>query len=767
VLPNPRLALLGGLLAAAPALASPPVPPGAYATGALEGGEPRLEARLLVHPDDLAGGDPALRLGVLFELDPGWHLYWHNPGESGLATELELEVEGGQVGPLAWPAPEAFEESEGLFTTYGYAGSVLLAAEARPGPPAGHARELRARARLLVCRVECIPAELELARPLPVPGSAAARGDPAAEAEVRDLFARSAAQVPAAPAEQGLALDLRLSQSAVRPGDLFGAALAVRSCPEGAAPGCRPWRPIPGPGAFIPERLPGLELALLGPFPLPGEGEGAFQLAFEGRAAEEEPAGAARLRGVLALEAPDGGRRAVAVDLPIPRAPAGSEVASGGPHWLAAPAAAAAGRAVPAAAPALSLGAALLLALLGGLVLNAMPCVLPVLAIKVCSLAGLAHESRRTLWQHGFAYAGGIALSMAALAGMVVGLRAAGSAVGWGFQFQEPLFLAAVSALLVLFALNLFGVFQVSFHGGALAGLGQEASGARRSFFDGLLAVVLATPCSAPFLGTAVGFAFAAPGPVVLAVFLAIGLGLAAPFLAIAASPGWARLLPRPGAWMLKLRAGLGFALLATVVWLLWLVGRSGAGPDAAIGLLASLLVLAFATWVYGALQGSPRRRLRAAAGLGLLGALLLGLDRVRVEEAAAAPAAETGPARLGSPWDPAGVAAALGTGRPVLAYFTADWCITCKVNEKLVLADPRVQSELGRLEVAVFRADWTRRDEEIRTELARFGRAGVPLTLVYAPEAPGEPAQLPEILSVERLLEALHGAASLGSGRS
>jgi thiol:disulfide interchange protein DsbD len=737
-------------LLAAPAAASPQVPEGAFAAGALEGGEPRVEARLLVHPDDEAAGAASLRVGVLFELDPGWHLYWRNPGESGLATELALEVEGAEVGPLAWPAPEAFEESDGLFTTYGYAGAVLLGAEARLAPPRARPREVRAEARLLVCRVECIPAELSLARRVGAPGAAGAPRDAGADAEVRALFAGAAASLPVAPEALGLELALEVAPAAPRAGESFGAALSVRPCRGGAATGdCAPPRPVPGASAFIPERLEGVELDWLGTRELPGAA-GGFQLEFEGQAFEAVDARKARLRGVLAVEA-EGGRRHVAVDLPL--APAPGARAGGAPV----PA--------PAAPPALSLGAALLLALLGGLVLNAMPCVLPVLAIKVCALAGLAHGSRRALWHHGLAYAGGIALSMAALAGCVIALRAAGSAVGWGFQFQEPLFLAGVSALLVLLALNLFGVFQVNFHGGALASLGQEAAGARRSFFDGLLAVVLATPCSAPFLGTAVGFAFAAPGPAVLAVFLAIGLGLALPFLAVAASPGWARLLPRPGAWMLKLRAGLGFALLATVVWLLWLLGRSAGGADAVVGLLATLVALGFAGWVYGALQGSPRRPLRAAAGLALVATLALGLNRVRLEEAAAGPG-EAAPAPLGQPYRAGAIGSERAAGRPVLAYFTADWCITCKVNEKLVLADERVRGELARLDVAVFRADWTRRDEAIRAELARHGRAGVPLYLVYAPGSAGEPLRLPELLTVQGVVEALRTAAQGGLER-
>jgi cytochrome c biogenesis protein CcdA len=393
---------------------------------------------------------------------------------------------------------------------------------------------------------------------------------------------------------------------------------------------------------------------------------------------------------------------------------------------------------------------ALALGLLGGLVLNLMPCVLPVLAIKALSLAELARRGPREALPHAAAYAVGVLGSMAALGLLVVGLRAAGTAVGWGFQFQEPRYVAAVGAVLVLFAANFFGVFEFGAAPVRLASFGASAVGARRSFFDGLLTVALATPCTAPFLGTAAGFAFASPAPVTLAIFLAIGLGLAAPLALVALVPGSARRLPRAGAWMEELRSGLGFLLLGTVVWLLWVLGRSlDASALAAVHLL--LLAVAFLAWVHGRLQ----RRGRAPRPLlaGAVGALVLALGL----GALGAPAADP---RAPDAWRPEAVEAELRAGRPALVVFTADWCLTCKMNEHLVLDDARVQSELARLDVAVFEADWTRRDERIRAELARFGRSGVPLYLVFSPATPGQPKLLPEVLSVDGVLQALRAAA-------
>jgi thiol:disulfide interchange protein DsbD len=314
--------------------------------------------------------------------------------------------------------------------------------------------------------------------------------------------------------------------------------------------------------------------------------------------------------------------------------------------------------------------------------------------------------------------------------------------------------------VLVVFALNLFGVFEVGAPSGPLASIGDAATGARRSFFEGLLAVVLATPCTAPFLGTAVGFAFAAPPTQIVAIFLCIGLGLASPFTLVALVPGWSRWIPRSGPWMLKLRTGLGFALLATSVWLVWVFGRTR-GLDAAVGLLALLLAVAFAAWLYGTLQGVARRWvLLGSAALGAAVALSA-VGAVRFESDALAP-----PPPAHSEWrtyTPEAVADAVRDGRRALVVFTADWCITCKVNERFVLSADEVLAETTLEDVVRFKADWTRRDERIRAALARFGRAGVPLTVVYHPSAPDQPVVLPELLTTAQLLEALRGAPEAG----
>ena len=409
----------------------------------------------------------------------------------------------------------------------------------------------------------------------------------------------------------------------------------------------------------------------------------------------------------------------------------------------------------------LPLTRALLLALVGGLLLNLMPCVLPVLALKAFALAELAGKGRSCVLAHGAGYVAGVLATMLALAAVVIALRAAGTAVGWGFQFQEPAYSLAIAALLVVLALNLFGVFEVAAPAG-LAYVGASAAGASRSFFDGLLAVALATPCSAPFLGTAVGFAFASPAPVTLAIFAALGLGLALPLALVALIPGSARLLPRSGAWMGRLRIVLGFALLASAAWLLWIFGRL-AGSDASAAALGLLVALAFATWIFGSLQlASLSGRGLVLAGAVVLAAFLA-LRPLAQADAADLHARESAAASA-STYSADAVTVNLRAGRPVFVEFTADWCLTCKANERVVLSSSRVQAELARRHFAVLRADWTRRDDAIRRELARFGKAGVPLYVLWFPDAPDAPRVLPELITVNGLVAALAEEASGGA---
>ena len=736
------------LALAGPASGSVRVPEPARAGGALDEGNPRVEARLLVDAEVVQAGKP-VRVGVLFDLDRGWHVYWRNPGQSGLPTELDWNVPEGSVGPIRWPAPEVFGESDGYITTYGYDRQVLLMNDLTFRPSVRGERVIAVGVEFLACKVRCIPGRLELERKLIV----ADTGRPA-DPETHALFERYSRRVPVSPDAFGLELDALYSQSAIRPGDRFRAAVVALPCigePERAD--CAGWdlgKRDPG-HAFVPDRMRSVELRVTGSRPHPFT-DGGFLVTLDGRATADDPGGPERLRGVLAVRVPDGEVRWVEVDLPLPRADAAASVVAIDNPWLDPVTPAGFGGGVP-------LWQAILLALAGGVVLNLMPCVLPVLALKVFGITELAHRSRREVTLSGLAYAAGILASMLALAVVVLLLRAAGTAVGWGFQFQEPVFIAAISTVLLVFALNLFGVFDITFDATAASRMGEGAAGTRRSFFEGLLAVVVATPCSAPFLGTAVGFAFASSTSVIVAVFLAIGLGLAAPYLIVTWIPGWARIIPRPGPWMLQVRRVLGFALLGTVVWLGWVFGRT-AGVDGLVALLAFLFAVAFVTWIFGSLQRARYARLARGVAVVLVGLAGAGLFALPVERASTPVGAVTEDGRVWEVFEPSAIRARLEEGRPVLVTFTADWCLTCKANERFVLGDARVQAELDRLDVATFKADWTQRDERIRAELARFGRAGVPMYLLYSPKSPGRPRVLPELLTVEGVVEALRQAA-------
>jgi len=594
----------------------------------------------------------------------------------------------------------------------------------------------------LVCKVRCIPGRIELERAIVV-GASALPGDSTA----RELFDRYAEQHPVDAASLGLGLEAVYSQSAIRPSDRFRAGIAVVDCDSAQPELCGRYAigtDAPADG-FVPDVVPSVELEVTGvtPHPLPS---GAFVVALQGRATPDDPGADQRLRGVLSLRGPEGVRY-VDVVLPFPRAALGTPVVEIDTTWLDA----------PASEPGLPLWHLLGLAFLGGLVLNLMPCVLPVLAIKAIGLAELAHRRRSAVLAHGAVYTLGILCTMGVLAASVVALRSAGVAVGWGFQFQEPLFVAAISAVMVVFALNLFGVFELSFDATRLVQLEQSASGLRRSFFEGLLAVVVATPCTAPYLAPAVGFAFAGSASLIFATFAAIGCGLAAPYVALTLVPGWGRLLPRGGAWMDRFRGVLGFALLATVVWLVSVMGGV-AGSTGLSALLAFLLALAFAVWLYGSTQGGARSRLGALAAAVVAALAVAAFTQVPLDAPRAAAVESIGDDER--VFEPGAVQAEVRAGRAVFVYFTADWCLTCKVNERVVLGTEGVRGALARLDVAIFKADWTRRDDAIRRELARFGRAGVPLYLVYSPRAPASPELLPELLTVDTVVDALEKAA-------
>jgi thiol:disulfide interchange protein DsbD len=454
-----------------------------------------------------------------------------------------------------------------------------------------------------------------------------------------------------------------------------------------------------------------------------------------------------RLTGVLRASGGLAGVDAAAIDVPLTGA-----LVAGPPANLDASAPASAGPAFPAparpvssgGASGMSLGLAALLAFVGGVILNLMPCVFPVLSLKALSLAAPGRDDRRALRVGGLAFAAGVIVTFVALAGVLRALRAAGVGLGWGFQLQSPAVVTALALLFFALALNLSGVFELGAVLPAAAGWSLRNPHAD-AFLSGVLAVVIASPCTAPFMGAALGFAITQPPVQTVAVFAALGAGMALPFTLLSVFPAWRRVLPRPGMWMVRLKQLLAFPLYATVAWLAWVLGAQ-LDNDAVMRLLVTLVVLALALWAWrtfrgGAAPGFAVLAVLALAGAGAIGWPLLG----------ATPGEARSVARDGT-WEaftPARVAALTSAGRPVFVDFTAAWCVTCQVNERLVLSKPAVRDAFAARNVALVRADWTRRDPAITAALNDLGRSGVPAYVLY------RPGQAPLVLA-----EVLHAGA-------
>ena len=661
----------------------------------------RATVTLVSDADAVHSGQP-LRLGLRLRLAPGWHTYWQNPGDAGVPAEVTLDLSpGATAGEVQWPTP--LRLPEGPLMTYGYTGEVLLPVLVTPGPDPLH---VEASASWLVCEKVCVPEEGRFTLDLP-------QGTPAPSREA-PLFTAADARLPrpspfgatVAPDGTLLLRGAGLTAEAVRDAWFFPAA---SDAIEHAAP----------------QRLAavdgGIALALR-----PGPSFAA----------------SSALAGTLVLRDPGGQETYLAI-----QAQPGPAAASAGP----APAAGDLARTLPQT---------LLLALAGGLVLNLMPCVFPVLAMKAMALARMSGAALGEVRRHALSYTAGVLAAFGTLGGVLVGLRAAGGAAGWGFQFQSPAFVAAMAWVLFGVGLNLSGVFGI---GGRLAGAGQglaSRGGHAGSFATGALAVLVATPCTAPFMGAAIAAALAAPAAVTILVFLAMGLGLALPYALLAAVPAAARLLPRPGAWMDVLRGALAFPMYAAAAWLVWVVSQQS-GPDGVLTALAGLLLVGFAAWAFGLAQGMRARaagrgwlgRGAAAAALVLAAALLPALSAALPAQAASAAAAGGI-----EPYTPARLAALRAENRPVFVNMTAAWCVSCLVNERVALAPATVRDAFAAHNVVYLKGDWTRGDPAVTAFLREHGRDGVPLYVLY-PAGQGTPVVLPQILTESAMLDQLKEA--------
>ncbi|MBU0725005.1 MAG: thioredoxin family protein [Alphaproteobacteria bacterium] len=654
-----------------------------------------------------------IRIGLHKQIIPHWHTYWENPGDSGLPTTIEWKLpEGTTAGEILWPAPERI--AVGPIMNYGYEGEVTLLTDiAIPATAAvGGSFPIRATVDWLVCEEICIPEQVTLGLDLPI---IAAGSDP------------GLAHPAIAAAEARLPVDSSWPASfQARDGAIV---LAVEVAGLRAESIEDIWFYADQWGVQNHAAPQALSVE-------PG------RIVMSVRADDALPADLAALTGVLVVKERTGD--GVLTQAFTIAAPAGAVAAGGG----------------VAGFDSIGFGTALLFALLGGLILNLMPCVFPVLSMKALSLVSHARSEPAVVRLHGFAYTAGVLASFAALAALLVALKAAGQQIGWGFQFQSPVFVLLVAYLLFAVGLSLSGVFTI---GASVAGVGSglaARSGYAGSFFTGVLATIVATPCTAPFMGAAMGFALAAPTPVLFAVFLVLGLGLALPYILLSLFPPLLRFLPRPGPWMERFKQFLAFPMYGAAVWLVWVLSLQ-AGADGVLIALAGMLLIAFAAWLYDTTRRSGRVGRLTGTGLATLAALAaiiggyVAADRAQLMSAQAS-AVESG-AEAVTPWEaytPEKLAALRAESRPVFVNFTAAWCITCLVNERVALNRPAIAEAFQSGDITYLKGDWTNQDKAITEKLAEFGRSGVPLYLFYPAGKNARPVVLPQILTVDGILK-------------
>ncbi|MHB8528439.1 MAG: protein-disulfide reductase DsbD family protein [Caulobacteraceae bacterium] len=677
---------------------------------------PHLTAELVGETIGAAPGS-TLYLAMVQTIEPGWHTYWRNPGDAGEATRLTWTLPAGwRAGEIVWPAPRHFRL--GPIMNYGYEGRVVVAVpiEIPVTAAVGAKARIQARMDFLVCADVCVPGTATASLVLPV-----VSGTPAPDPKWSGPIATALAAAPKpAGLEAGFAIAGRGLRLAVAGAPVAGGRLGEayfypyddklidQSAPESTEL---------GPRGLTFGLVPGLE--------------------FQGG---RTPASVA---GVLVTDG--GAYEIVAAPGALPAGTSGL----GPPKARRAP---------------LNLPLALAFGFLGGLILNLMPCVFPVLSMKAAALAGHGEAPDRARTE-GLAFTVGVLATFLALAAVMIGARAAGTAVGWGFQLQSPPIVALLALVILAAALNLSGLFEA---GASVQGIGAGLAahgGLAGAFFTGMLAVVVAAPCTAPFMGPALGWALTASSAAALAVFAAVGVGFAAPFAVVAFSPALIRRLPGPGQWMEGFRRLLAFPMYGAAAWLAWVLTRQS-GPSGLARLLAAAVTLSFAAWLLGAAQrrralGRRATPILALAAAGLAASLLLAAGSAHAPPALArAPAGTSGVGALpAEAFTPSRLAALRAQGRPVLINFTAAWCVTCQVNERMVFSTSQVAEAFRRAGGTYLVADWTNRDPDIARALASEGRIGVPLYLVYGAGG-GEPRILPQLLTPATVADAIEAAA-------
>lgn len=687
---------------------------------------PQVQAQLVASVAAVSPGSE-IYLGVNQQIIPHWHTYWINPGDSGNATTINWTLPQGAIASeIIWPAPSRF--SMGPITNYAYEHNVTLLSKITVPANLVEGDTFTAKALVdwLVCAEECIPQQVELALSLPVVASAGQVG------EGSPLIAEAQARLPVASP-----WEVRAQQTAIDPETAQGKLLLHIGLTKEQLAQVKDiwfypydWGRIRQSDAQLRKDLTdGLQLEI-------PTGEAPISIG-------------EKLTGVLVIQEQQGIARGYEMNVAV-QALAGSGVGQN------------------SNANEFSIGfvGALFFALLGGIILNLMPCVFPVLSIKALSLVSHANQSPQEIRRQGYVYTLGVLASFAALALLLIALKAGGTQVGWGFQFQSPIFVLLVAWLLFAVGLSLSGVF---FIGGSVAGVGSsltEKPGYSGSFFTGVLATVVATPCTAPFMAAALGYALAQPALQLLAIFLSLGFGLALPYLLLSCWPRLQHWLPRPGLWMERAKQLLAFPMYAAAIWLVWVLVQQ-VGVDAVVIALGGMLLIALAAWIYD----SSRNASGNARGFGSVSALALvllavGFGSMQVNSTALS--AQQSTVKQSTAQKAADVnweaysderlQSLLAEGKPVFLNFTASWCISCLVNERVALSTDAVKQQFKQQGITYLKGDWTNRDPQITAFLKKFNRSGVPLYVFYPTGQADSPKELPQILTPDLVVAAVSG---------
>jgi thiol:disulfide interchange protein DsbD len=700
----------------------------------------QVKASLVAAETAIVPGKP-VQVALRLVHQPHWHTYWINPG-TGLVTEIKWSLPPGwTASAIQWPAPYVIKDKTGAITGNGFENDTFLPVTLTP--PAdlapGTKVTLKASAEWLMCEDVCMPGNADVALTLPVAATAAP--DAAPDAALGSRLSAVVAGLPRA--------DAAWKVSATRDAK----AITLKVAPVGPTAG-----KTAAPADlrfFADDNLVAYEL----PQTITPDGAGGYVLTLS--ISPDAPKDATKLAGVLTNEKgwlADGSLRGLRIDLPFAAAPtvsATAPAASGSqPSALSSPSS------VPAPAAPVSLISTLFLALVGGLILNLMPCVFPVLGIKILGFVNQAGQDKKKVILHGLVFALGVLLSFWSLAAVLAVLRAGGDQLGWGFQLQSPLFVYGLAAVMLIFAMNMSGVFEFGLSATGVGSDLQSKSGFAGSFFTGVLATVVATPCSAPFLAPALGAALTLSTIESFAVFTAIAVGLAGPYLLLSIFPAAVKILPRPGAWMETFKQFMAFPLYATVAYLAWVLAGQTT-ENGSLMALFGLVLIALGVWFYGRYNQPGTKPGKVRFGT-VTGALVLALGvwtgwPENTEAKTAAAQAAGAPEVVWEKWSPAAVEKLRAEGRMIYVDFTARWCATCQTNKKIVFASDEVLRQFAAKKIVTLRADWTNKDPAITAELAKYQRSAVPFNVLWQPGKP-EPLLLPELLTPGIVLDAIKG---------